>query len=338
MVVSYKHVLLSHFISMHIIQAEIGIPQVSVEKLGDNHVLITVEPLPPGYGMTLGNALRRVLISSVPGAAVVGVKIDGAKHEYSTVPGVKDSVLDFILNLKGVVFRMASKEPAVVQLKVSNFLGDIKAGQITCPTGVEVLNPDYVITSTDKKSAHLDVKIFLQKGVGYQAVDNAKNTDPDMILTDAIYSPVKKVRFDIQNTRVGQMTNLDRLELEVFSNGSFDAAESLKFASDILSSYFGYFNTTGTPADPEFMSTAHDIMAKQQVEEEKATRTEYTPIEILNLSPRTLNALINGGIGSIEQLTQCTESKLGNLRGFGKKAMDEVREALEKRGLSLLDD
>jgi DNA-directed RNA polymerase subunit alpha len=134
------------------------------------------------------------------------------------------------------------------------------------------------------------------------------------------------------------MTNLDRLELEVFSNGSFDAAESLKFASDILSSYFGYFNTTGTPADPEFMSTAHDIMAKQQVEEEKATRTEYTPIEILNLSPRTLNALINGGIGSIEQLTQCTESKLGNLRGFGKKAMDEVREALEKRGLSLLDD
>lgn len=323
---------------MHIIQAEIGIPQVSVEKLGDNHVLITVEPLPPGYGMTLGNALRRVLISSVPGAAVVGVKIDGAKHEYSTIPGVKDSVLDFILNLKGVVFRMTSKEPAVVQLKVSNFLGDIKAGQITCPTGVEVLNPEYVITSTDKKSAHFDVKIFLQKGVGYQAVDNAKNTDPDMILTDAIYSPVKKVRFDIQNTRVGQMTNLDRLELEVFSNGSFDAAESLKFASDILSSYFGYFNTTGTPADPEFMSTAHDIMAKQQVEEEKATRTEYTPIEILNLSPRTLNALINGGIGSIEQLTQCTESKLGNLRGFGKKAMDEVREALEKRGLSLLDD
>jgi DNA-directed RNA polymerase subunit alpha len=323
---------------MHIIQAEIGIPQVSIDKIEDNHVFITVEPLPQGYGMTLGNALRRVLLSSVPGVAITGVKIEGVRHEYTTIPGVKDSVLDFMLNLKGVVFRMHSKEPMVVQLKVSNHVGDITAGQITCPTGVEVVNPDYVITSIDKKSSSLDAKIFLQKGVGYQPVENAKNTDPDLIVTDAIYTPIKKVRFDVHRTRVGQMTNLDKLELEIFSNGSFDAAESLKFASDILSSYFSYFNATGTPADAEFMSTAHDIMAKQQVEEEKATRTEYTPIEILNLSPRTLNALINGGIGSIEQLTQCTESKLGNLRGFGKKAMDEVREALEKRGFSLLDD
>ena len=323
---------------MHIIQAEIGIPQVNIEKLEEGHVRVTVEPLPQGYGMTLGNALRRVLLSSVPGAAVTGVKIDGVKHEYSAIPGVKDSVLDFILNLKGVVFKMQSKEPITVQLKVSNHSGDVTAGMITCPTGVEVLNPDYVITSVDKKSASLDCQIFLAKGVGYQQVENTKNTDPDLILTDAIFTPIKMVRYDVTSTRVGQMTNLDKLSLEIQSNGSFDATESLKFASDILSSYFGYFNTTGTPADAEFMSTAHDIMAKQQVEEEKATRTEYTPIEILNLSPRTLNALINGGIGSIEQLTTCTDSKLGNLRGFGKKAMDEVREALEKRGLSLLDD
>jgi len=321
---------------MHIIQAEIGIPQVNIEKLGESHVLITVEPLPQGYGMTLGNALRRVLLSSVPGAAVTGLKIDGVKHEYSTVPGVKDSVLDFILNLKGVVFNMHSKEPAVAEL--TNHVGDITAAQITCPTGVEVLNPEYVISSIDKKSSSLDMKIFLQKGVGYQAVENAKNTDPDLILVDAVYTPMRKVKFDVHSTRVGQMTNLDKLVLEILSNGSFDAAESLKFAADILGSYFDYFNTTGTPADAEFMSTAHDIIAKQQVEEEKATRTEYTPIEILNLSPRTLNALINGGIGSIEQLTQCTESKLSNLRGFGKKAMEEVREALEKRGLTLIED
>lgn len=323
---------------MHIIQAEIGIPQVSVQKYGIDHALVIVEPLPSGYGMTLGNSLRRVLLSSVPGAAVVGIKIDGIKHEYSSVPGVKDSVLDFILNLKGVVFKMHSKEPVVATLKITNYSGDVTAAQIQCPTGVEVLNPDYVITSIDKKSSVLDCKIFLQKGVGYHPIEHAKNTDPDLILTDAIYSPIKKVRFDVRNTRVGQMTNLDRLELEIFSNGSFDAAEALKFASDILSSYFGYFNTTGVPADAQFMTTAHDIMAKQQVEEEKATRTEYTPIEILNLSPRTLNALINGGIGSIEQLTLCTESKLGNLRGFGKKAMDEVKDALGKRGLSLLED
>ncbi len=323
---------------MHIIQAEIGIPQVSIDTLGDHHVLVTVGPLPQGYGMTLGNALRRVLLSSVPGAAVVGVKIDGVKHEYAAIPGIKDSVLDFILNLKGVVFRMTSKEPVSVGLKVTGHSGDITAGMINCPTGVEVLNPDFVISSIDKKSASLDCKIFLQKGVGYQAVDQVKNTDPDLILTDAIYTPISKVRFHVESTRVGQMTNLDKLELEIISNGSFDASESLKFASDILTSYFGYFNTTGTPADAEFMSTAQDIVAKQQVEEEKATRTEYTPIEILNLSPRTLNALINGGIGSIEQLTTCSDSKLGNLRGFGKKAMDEVRDALAKRGLTLFED
>lgn len=309
-----------------------------MQKLSDNHVLVTVEPLPHGYGMTLGNALRRVLISSVPGAAITGVKIDGAKHEFAVIPGVKDSVLDLILNLKEVVFKMHSKDPQVVELKVSNHSGEVTAGMITCPTGIEVLNPDHVITSLDKKKSSLDVKIFLQKGVGYQVVDNTKNTDPDMILTDAIFSPVKRVRYSVTSTRVGQMTNLDKLELEIVSNGSFDASESLKFASDILSSYFGYFNQTGTPADAEFMTSAHDIMAKQQVEEEKAARTEYTPIEILNLSPRTLNALINGGIGSIEQLTQCTDSKIANLRGFGKKAMDEVKDALAKRGLTLLED
>src|SRR5690606_1520036 len=155
--------------AMHIIQAEIGIPQVSMEKLEENHVLFTVEPLPPGYGLTLGNALRRVLLSSVPGAAVTGLNIAGAKHEYSAIPREKDSVLDFILNLKGVVFKMQTKEPAVVQLKLSNHVGDVTAGHITCPTGVEVLNPDYVITSIDKKSATLDVKMFLQKGVGYHS-------------------------------------------------------------------------------------------------------------------------------------------------------------------------
>ncbi|MDF2379242.1 MAG: DNA-directed RNA polymerase subunit alpha [Candidatus Gracilibacteria bacterium] len=323
---------------MHIIQAEIGIPQVVIEKLSDNHVLVTVEPLPQGYGMTLGNALRRVLLSSVPGVAITGIKIDGAKHEYAVIPGVKDSVLDFILNLKGVVFKMHDKEPVSVELKVTGHTGDVTAGMITCPTGVEVLNPDLVITSLDNKKVNLDVQIFLRKGVGYQAIDNTKNTDPDLIITDSIFTPVRKVRFDVVSTRVGQMTNLDKLQLEILSNGSFDASESLKFASDILGSYFGYFNQAGTPADAEFMTTAHDIMAKQQVEEEKAARTEYTPIEILNLSPRTLNALINGGIGSIEQLTHCSDSKIANLRGFGKKAMDEVNDALQKRGLGLLDD
>jgi DNA-directed RNA polymerase subunit alpha len=323
---------------MHIIQAEIGIPQVRIDELGDNHVLFTIEPLPPGYGTTLGNALRRVLLSSVPGAAVTGVKIDGVRHEYTTIPGVQDSVLDFILKLKRVYFRKEDSEQSIVQLSVTNRKGAVKASDIDCPPGVSVANPDQIITYLDKKSAKLDVEIHLDKGVGSLEVDQDSNDDPELILTGAIFSPLRKVHYSVTSARVGQMTNLDKLELEVETNGSFDAQEAVKFASDILTSYFGFFNTSGSLTDPSFMSTAQDIVAKQQVEEEKSQKTEYTPIEILNFSPRTLNALINGGIGSIEQLTQCSEAKLGNLRGFGKKAMDEVRDALEKRGLGLLDE
>jgi DNA-directed RNA polymerase subunit alpha len=323
---------------MHIIQAEIGIPQVIIDEIGAHHVRITVEPLPPGYGMTLGNALRRVLLSSVPGAAVTGVKIEGVKHEYTSIPGVNDSVLDFILNLKKVAFKKEDKERSILELNVSGKTGEVKAGDIVCPTGVSILNPEQVITHIDKKSTQLEVQIYLDKGVGYQAIDQSSNTDPDLILIDAIFSPMRKVHFQVTNTRVGQLTNLDRLEMEIVTNGSFEAAESLQFASDILTSYFGFFNSSGEAADADFMSTAMDIVAKQQVEEEQSQRTEYTPIEILNLSPRTLNALINGGIGSIEQLTQCTGSKIANLRGFGKKAMDEVRDALGKRGHTLLDE
>lgn len=323
---------------MHIIQAEIGIPQVLVEELGENHVLFIVEPLPPGYGTTLGNALRRVLLSSVPGAAIIGVKIEGVRHEYSTIPGLQDSVLDFILRLKQVAFRKETPERSVLKLSVTNRKGDVFASDIECPSGVEIVNPHQVITSLDKKSVKLEVQIYLDKGVGYLPINQDANSDPDLILTDAIFSPLKKVHYRVEGARVGQRTNLDRLELEVATNGSFDAKESVRFASDILSSYAGFFNTTGSLADPGFMSTAQDIVAKQQVEEEKSQREEYTPIEILNFSPRTLNALINGSIGSIEQLRQCTEAKLGNLRGFGKKAMDEVKEALAKRGFSLLEE
>ena len=323
---------------MHIIQAEIGIPQVLVMDLGENHVLFTVEPLPPGYGTTLGNALRRVLLSSVPGAAVTGVKIEGVRHEYSTIPGMQDSVLDFILKLKQVAFRKETPERSVLKLSVTNRKGDVLAGDIECPSGVEIVNPEFVITSLDKKSVKLDIQIFLEKGVGYLPIHQEENLDPDLILTDAIFSPLRKVHYKVESARVGQRTNLDRLELEVATNGSFDAKEAVRFASDVLDSYFGFFNTTGSLADAAFMSTAQDIVAKQQVEEEKSQKTEYTPIEILNFSPRTLNALINGGIGSIEQLQQCTEAKLGNLRGFGKKAMDEVKDALGKRGFGLLDE
>ena len=321
---------------MHIIQEEIGIPKVASKELGDNHVLITFGPLPQGYGMTLGNAMRRVLISSIPGIAITGVKIAGVKHEYSTLEGVQDSMLDIILNLKRVAFKMHGTEPVVVRLQAGK--GEVIAKNIETTSDIEILNKDHFITNIDKTSEKFDMQIRLEKGVGYKSISAMKNDDPDMILVDASFSPVIKVHFDVSNTRVGQRTNLDQLELEIETNGSISPQDAFLFASNILASYFAFFNESGTVVEQDFVVSSQDIAAKQQVEEEQAVKTEYTPVEILNFSPRTLNALINGGIGSIEQLTQCSESKLGNLRGFGKKAMDEVKDALKKRELSLLEE
>ncbi len=322
---------------MHIIQEEIGIPKITPKEVTDNCALFVIEPLPQGYGMTLGNALRRVLLSSIPGAAMTGIKIEGVRHEYSTLEGLKDSILELILNLKEVDFKKHSKEPVFLKLKVDKS-GEIKAKDIETTADVEVLNPDYVITTLDRKAKKLEVQIRVEKGVGYLPASKQKSNDPALILVDAVFSPVKKVRFDVTNTRVAQMTNLDKLELEIETNGSLTAKDALTFSSNVLRSYFDFFNTAGVTVEEEFISKAQDIINKQQKEEEKQEKTEYTPIEILNFSPRTLNALINGGIGSIEQLVLCTESRLGNLRGFGKKAMDEVKDGLAKRELKLKEE
>ena len=181
----------------------------------------------------------------------------------------------------------------------------------------------------------------VEKGVGYipATVRQKDESDPNVILLDALYTPVKKVRFDVEATRVGQMTNLDKLTLEVETNGTVTSEESLKFASNVLQSYFNLFNTDNIMVEEDYMSDIKSILEKEKEEEaNKPSQESYTPIEILGFSPRTLNALINGGIGSIEQLSKCTESKLSNLRGFGKKALNEVAAALEKKNLSLSED
>lgn len=324
---------------MHIIQEEIGIPKIKTDILENNHVIFTMSPLPPGYGMTLGNALRRVLLSSLPGAAVTGVKIDGITHEYSTIPGVKDSILDIILNLKLLDIRKTSKELSTLKLEVSR-AGKITAKDIQCPSDVEILNPDLYITTLEKGSK-FKIELRVEKGVGYLPVQQRQKeeTEVNLILVDAVFSPVKKVRFEVEATRVGQMTDLDKLIIEILTNSTIAPEEALKFASNILKSYFNLFNVENIMVEEEFMSDIQSILKKEKEEEAKKPAQEsYTPIEILGFSPRTLNALINGGIGSIEQLSKCTESKLSNLRGFGKKALTEVKEALDKKSLKLAEE
>ncbi|MFA6521762.1 MAG: DNA-directed RNA polymerase subunit alpha [Candidatus Gracilibacteria bacterium] len=323
---------------MHQIQEEIGIPKIKIQRISDSHAVFTVSPLPTGYGMTVGNAFRRVLLSSIPGAAPSGVRIDGVSYEYATVKGVKDTVLDIILNLKQLQLKKTSKEVSVAVLK-ANKEGVILAKNIEFPSDVEVLNPELYITTLDK-GGKLNMEIRIEKGVGYKSIAQMEKdeTTANMIWIDAFFSPVKKVRYDVEPTRVGSLTNLDKLTLEIMTNGAISPEDALKFSSNVLKSYFGLFNAAEVAVEPDFMTDVTKITAKAKEEEsKKPTQESYTPIEILGLSPRTLNALINGEIGSIEMLTKCTESKLTNLRGFGKKALTEVQAALEPRGLKLIE-
>ncbi len=324
---------------MHQIQEEIGIPKIKVEKVSDSHAIFTVSPLPPGYGITVGNAFRRVLLSSLPGACITGVKIDGVTHEYSTIKGVKDSVLDITLNLKLVRLKKTSVEPTLISLS-ANKEGEVFAKDLKISSDIEIMNPDQYITTLEK-GAKLSMELKVEKGVGYVPVSIKQKTDidPNLILLDSIFSPVKKVRYDVEATRVGQMTNLDKLVLEIMTDGSVNPDDALKFSSNILQSYFSLFNKEQVMVEAEYMSDFEKISEKEEQEEKnKPVQEAYTPIEILGFSPRTLNALINGGIGSIEQLSKCTESKLTNLRGFGKKALTEVKEALETKNLTLAEE
>ena len=328
---------------MHQIHNEIGAPKVIFKEInGNHHVLYIFKPLPNGYGATLGNSLRRVLLSSLPGAAITGIKVKGVAHEYTTITGVKDSVLDILLNLKQLRVKKHSAEPTFLELKVKKE-GVITAADIKENSDVEILNKDLYITTLDSKDTELEILIRVEKGVGYKSIAELKkeNDDPTMILVDASFSPILKVAYSVVADRVGQRTDLDALELEISTDGSITADDALKFAANMLNSYFTMFNKEGILVEQDFMSNVEEILVKEKEEKEKEiekAKETYTPIEILNLSPRTLNALINGGIGSIEQLTKCTESKLSNLRGFGKKAMNEVKDALKVKGLNLFGD
>ena len=323
---------------MHIIQEEIGVPKIKVESSDGTRAMFSVGPLPPGYGMTLGNALRRVLLSSLPGAAVTAVKVNGASHEYSALPGIRDSVLDIILNLKLLNLKKHSKEPEVITLEVKKD-GIVKASDIKTSSDIEILNPDQEITYIDKKKNNLKMSILVEKGVGYLPAKERESTEynADMILIDALYSPVTTVRYDVKPARVGQMTDLDKLNIEIETDGTITPDDALKFASNLLKSYFGLFNQEEALVEPDYITDTQSVAtaAAKKEEEEEEKKEAYTPIEILNLSPRTLNSLINGNVGSVEQLLKCTESKLTEFRGFGKKAMTEVKSVIKSKGLVL---
>ncbi len=323
---------------MHIIQEEIGLPKVThvqVKKGDTSHVIFSVGPLPPGYGMTLGNALRRILLSSLPGAAITSIRVNGANHEYTTLKGVRESVLDIALNIKQVKLKKHHKDSEVLTLEGKG-PKVLKAGDIKVSSDIEIMNPDLEILRLEKGGS-IKMDLTVEKGVGYQSASelNKKRNEPGLIHIDTIFSPVERVRFEVEPTRVGQRTNLEKLVLEVMTNGSLSSDEAVRFGSQLLSQYFNFFSLDQETVEKEFMA---DFTRTSQVAPEadrSSSKESYTPIEILNLSPRTLNSLINAGVGSIEQLVKCSPATLSNFRGFGSKALDEVKATLATRNLTL---
>lgn len=328
---------------MHIIQEEIGLPIYSAQTGGkgdDSHKTFSIGPLPPGFGMTLGNAIRRVLLSSLPGAAVTSMRIKGAQHEYTTVKGVRESGIDIALNLKELRLRKFSKDAEVITLKGKGPC-TLTAKDLDVSSDIEILDPDHEILTLEK-GGEIDMEITVEKGVGYSPASdrNKKNNEPGLMHIDAIYSPVVRARFDTEAARVGQRTDLEKLNLEVETNGSLTAEEAVQFAAQVLKSYFEYFGSSEKVVESDFIAdfsrTGGHVTSGD--DDGSQVKESYTPIEILNFSPRTLNALINAGVGSIEQLTKCTEPGLSNFRGFGAKALDEVKDTLAERGLSLASE
>ncbi|MCH8518958.1 DNA-directed RNA polymerase subunit alpha [Candidatus Gracilibacteria bacterium] len=325
---------------MHILHNSIGLPKITQKDIKTNTTVFTMGPLPRGYGVTLANSLRRVALSSIPGTKVTGIKVAGVEHEYSTLPGVKDSVIEIILNLKGLVLTKNDSGSAWLKLK-KNKAGIITAADIECPSDITILNPDLYITELDQDKLQLELDIRVEKNVGYVSIEELRETEDDIqvIGIDANFSPVVNVRYDIVSTRIGDLTNLETIEIEIETNGSSTPLEAIKFSGQMLTSYFSLLNADELQVGGAFIGDIKDLIKREKDEvKEELEKESYTPIEIMGLSPRTLNALINGNILSIEQLTKCTETKLSSIKGFGKKAMTEIRDALKSRGLKLLGD
>ena len=291
----------------------------AVEETGANSASFVIEPLQAGYGNTLGNSLRRVLLSSVRGAAIVAFKIEGASHEFTTVPGIKEDVVDIMLNLKNVRLKVESEETIELRIEKKG-AGAITAADIKTTADVEVINPEQVIATVDDAKKSVVIDLVVESGRGYQTIEDssANRLHSDMIALDAMFSPVLRVRYKVDATRVGQETNLDKLQLNVETDGSISPREAFEEAAAILvNQYTALAGATTVEAAP--------ALGQEVVEDGNELNT---PIEELNLSARTANALINNEIRTVRDLVSLSEQDLRELKGFGSKALDEVKDKL----------
>jgi DNA-directed RNA polymerase subunit alpha len=296
---------------------------VSEEQVSERLSKFIVEPLEPGFGYTVGNAMRRTLLSSVPGAAIAIVKVEGVLHEFTTIPGVKEDVTELVLNIKEVVVRMESDEPTgTLQLRARG-PKEVTAGDIETPAGITIVNPDSHVASLNTKG-RLDMELTVERGIGYEVADRMKRKDViGVIPVDAVFSPVRRVTYVVEHTRVEQMTNYDRLVLEVETNGALSPSEAVMHASRRLGELMGLFR-----------ELVEGPLAPEEAEGEAAPAYADEPVEKLELTVRSLNCLKREGINTVGDLLNYSVEELMDIRNFGEKSVDEVREKIEAMGLA----
>ena len=294
---------------------------IEIRERRGNYAKFVIEPLERGFGTTLGSALRRVLLSSISGAAVTYVKIDGVLHEFSTIPGVVEDVTNLLLNLKGLPIKLNVDEPRVLVLNVSG-TREVTAADITSDAAVEILQPDYHIAALTAKSARLSMEIGVEKGRGYVTSDRQKNVEHmiGLIPMDSIFSPIRKVNFTVDDTRVGQSVDFDRLSIEIATNGSITPDDALAQAALILQEQLDIFTAFNVEEKPIGAAPAGEW---------------DIPVETLNLSVRSFNCLKRAGISKVSELLDMSEDEIIKMRNFGRKSLDEIKQVLADRGLSL---
>ena len=302
-------------------------PQIHEEELNDTRSRFVVEPLEPGFGYTLGNTLRRTLLSRIPGAAVTSIQIEGVQHEFSTIDGVVEDVVDIILNIKQIVVRMDGIDEQTLYLSAKG-AGEVKAGDLKVPAGVEIVNPDHVI-ATLSSSGRLEMEMTVAPGVGYRTAESNKGSGSiGLIPIDSIFSPVRKVAYSVENTQVGQMTNFDKLIVDIETNGAITPAEAVSSAGKTLRELLSLFADMGEGVGLE--------LGEVQTESSGSPDLEL-PIEALDLSERPRNCLRRAQIKTVGELVQRTGDDLLNITNFGQKSLEEVAAKLDELGLSLAD-
>ncbi len=313
---------------------EIEKPRINLKKVSEdgNYGNFVVEPLERGFGNTLGNSLRRILLSSLPGVAPSSIKIDGVMHEFSTISGVKEDVTEIVLNVKNILARLNCSEPKTVEIKAKGPC-IVTAGMITHDSEVEIINPDCHI-ATLAKDAKLRMDITLDKGRGYVSAERHKIHGSDNIIgvlpVDSIYTPVIKVNYSVENTRVGQITDFDKLSLEVWTNGVVTAEEAVSLASKILIDHFNLFL--------ELSEVAENTNLMVEKSEKKSPKKLDLTIDDLELSVRAYNCLKRAGINTLQDIINRSEDDMIKVRNLGRKSLDEVIEKIHSMGLKFIDE